>query len=108
LLRSRRAPNGRKDFIHELPPDIINLVGGAKIAVVQVGSPVGINGRSSVALSEALADQVDGVVHWARDTATYRSILKDLIAADLPSVTPPVLPPDWDPEVIFMPVNDGA
>jgi hypothetical protein len=102
------AWNGRKDFAHELPSDIINRVGGDRIAVVQVDSPVGVDGRSSVALSDALADDVDGIVHWARDTATYQSILKDFIGADLPSAMPPVLPLDWSPEVIFMPVNDGG
>jgi hypothetical protein len=98
--------NGRKNFIHEIPPYIIRLVGGDKIALIQVGHPVGIDGRSSVALTDSLAEFVDGVVHWARDSKTYQSIVRDLILADVSSALPPVLPADWSPEIILMPVKD--
>jgi hypothetical protein len=100
------AWNGRKQFAHELPPEISHLVGGSKIAIVQVGSPVGVNGRSSIALSAALADKFDGIVHWARDTATYQSIVREFVQANLPSASPPHLPGDWNPEIVIMPVND--
>ena len=100
------AWNGRKVFIHEFPSDIINLVGGNRIAIVQVGSPVGVGGRSSVALSDVLAKDFDGIVHWARDTETYQSILRELVLANLPSVSPPPLRAQWDPEITLMPVND--
>jgi hypothetical protein len=100
--------NGRRDFIHEFPTDIVRLVGGQRIGVVQVGSPVGVNGRSSIALSDHFADQFDGVVHWARDTATYQSIIREFVSANLPSVSPPDLPSDWEPEIALMPVNDGG
>ncbi|MBP2229694.1 hypothetical protein J2847_002993 [Azospirillum agricola] len=98
--------NGRKDFIHEFPTDIVDLVGGDRIAIVQVGSPVGVNGRSSVALSRHFSDRFDGIVHWARDTETYRSIIRELVLADIPSVSRPVLPDGWTPEVVIMPVGE--
>jgi hypothetical protein len=47
--------NGRRDYAHELPVDIIRWVGGDKIAVVQVDSPVGVNRRSSIDLTHMLA-----------------------------------------------------
>jgi hypothetical protein len=40
--------NGRRDYAYEFPEDIIWWVGGAKIAIVQVDSPVGVNLRSSL------------------------------------------------------------
>jgi hypothetical protein len=98
--------NGRREFVHEIAADVVELVGGSRIAIVQVGSPVGVAGRSSIALSEALASDFDGIVHWARDTATYQSIVKELVEADLQSVRPPDLPPGWKPEIVIMPVND--
>lgn len=100
--------NGRRDFIHEIPPDIIRSVGGDRVAIVQVDRPVGVDGRSSVALTDHLAEMVDGVVHWARDTATYQSVIRDFIPGDMSSVLPPILPPDWSPEIILMPINDDA
>jgi hypothetical protein len=48
--------NGRRDYAHEFPEDIVNCVGGDKIAVVQVDSPVGVNRRSSLE-SDAQARQ---------------------------------------------------
>jgi hypothetical protein len=99
--------NGRHDFVHELAGNVVDLVGGDRIAVVQVGSPVGVAGRSSIALSEALASDFDGIVHWARDTATYQSIITELVEADLPSVGPPEVPPGWNPEITIMPVDDN-
>jgi hypothetical protein len=94
--------NGRRDYAHLVPPEAAELVGGERIAVVQVDSPVGVEGRSSVALSEALAGTFDGVVHWARDTETYASIVRDLVLADLPTVSPPVLAEGWKPEVVIL------
>ena len=40
--------NGRRDYAHEVPEDIVQWVGGDKIAIVQVDSPVGVHGRSSL------------------------------------------------------------
>jgi hypothetical protein len=47
--------NGRRDYAHEFPPEIVRRVGGDKIAIVQVDSPVGVNRRSSLDLTHALA-----------------------------------------------------
>ncbi len=101
--------NGRKDFIHEMDPlEVSRLVGGERIAMVQVGSPVGINGRSSVGLTEQLAESLgfDGIVHWARDTETYKSIISEFVEAGLSMVEPPQLSLDWKPEIVVMPVRD--
>jgi hypothetical protein len=43
--------------------------------------PVGVNRRSSLHLTHLLAKDFDGVIHWARDTETFQSILKSYRAA---------------------------
>ena len=97
--------NGRRDYAHEFPPDIVRRVGGDKIAIVQVDSPVGVNRRSSLDLTHLLAKDFDAVIHWARDTETYQSIIKSFVRLDLESVGPPDLPDGWSPEVTIMPAN---
>jgi hypothetical protein len=47
--------DGRRNHAHEFPQDIVRWVGGDKIAIVQVDSPVGINRRSSLDLTHMLA-----------------------------------------------------
>jgi len=81
--------NGRRDFAHLLPTDVARWVGGDKIAVVQVNSPVGVNRRSSVNLTHRFAQDFDGIIHWARDTETFQSILKSFLRLDIESVGPP-------------------
>jgi hypothetical protein len=100
--------NGRRDYVHEIPEDVVRWVGGDKIAIVQVDSPVGINRRSSLDLTHLLAKHFDGVVHWARDTETFQSILKSFIRLDLESVSPPELPEDWRPEITILAANAGG
>jgi hypothetical protein len=100
--------NGRRDYAHELPKDIVNWVGGDKIAIVQVYSPVGVNRRSSLDLTHKLAKDFDGVIHWARDTETFQSILKSFIRLDLESISPPELPKDWGPEITILAANGGS
>jgi hypothetical protein len=97
--------NGRRDYAHEFPPEIVRRVGGDKIAIVQVDSPVGVNRRSSLDLTHALARDFDAVIHWARDTETYQSIIKSFVRLDLESVGPPDLPDAWSPEITIMPAN---
>lgn len=97
--------NGRRDYAHKLPENITRWVGGEKIAIVQVNSPVGVNRRSSLDLAHRLSKDFDGVVHWARDTATYQSILKSFVRLDLESVGPPELPEGWEPEITIMAAN---
>jgi hypothetical protein len=63
-------------------------------AIVQVDSPVGVNRRSSLDLTHRLAKDFDGVIHWARDTETFQSILNSFIRLDLESISPPELPPE--------------
>jgi hypothetical protein len=100
--------NGRRNYAHEFPEDILRWVGGEKIAVVQVDSPVGVNRRSSLDLTHRFAKDFDGIIHWARDTETFESILKTFIRLDLESVSPPELPDGWDPQItIFAANGDG-
>jgi hypothetical protein len=97
--------NGRRDYTHEFSPEITRWVGGDRIAIVQVDSPVGVNRRSSLDLTHRLAQDFDGVIHWARDSETFQSILKSFIRLDLQSVSPPELPEGWDPEVVILAAN---
>ena len=99
--------DGRRNYAHEFPEDIIRWVGGDRIAIVQVDSPVGINRRSSLDLTHRLAKDFDGVIHWARDTETFQSILKSFIRLDLDSVSPPDLPEGWEPEIVILAANGG-
>jgi len=97
--------DGRRNYAHEIPADITQWVGGDKIAIVQVDSPVGVNRRSSLELTHRLTKDFDGVIHWARDTETFQSILKSFIRLDLDSVSPPDLPADWEPEITIFGTN---
>jgi hypothetical protein len=103
-------PNSRMGRSSELcaREDIVRWVGGAKIAIVQVDSPVGVNQRSSLNLTHWLAKDFDGVIHWARDTKTYQSILKSFIRLDLDSVAPPELSEGWEPEITILAANGAA
>ena len=72
---------------------------------MQVDSPVGVNRRSSLDLTHKLAKDFDGVIHWARDTDTFQSILKSFIRLDLDSVSPPELSAGWEPEIVIFAAN---
>lgn len=100
--------NGRREYAHELPEDIVRWVGGNSIAIVQVDSPVGVNRRSSLDLTHRLAKEFDGVIHWARDTETFQSILKSFIRLDLESVGPPDPPAGWEPEITIFAANGDS
>lgn len=97
--------NGRHNYEHEFPEDIIRWVGGDRIAIVQVHSPVGVNLRSSLQLTMRLSKDQDGVIHWARDTETFQSIIKSLVRLDLETVSPPELPENWEPSITLMGAN---
>jgi len=97
--------NGRRNYEHELPTEIVSCVGGDRIAVVQVASPGGVNRRSSLELTHMLAKDFDGVVHWAKDTETFQSILRSFIRLDLESVGRPDLPDGWEPEILILGAN---
>lgn len=97
--------DGRRDYAHEFPEDFMQWVGGEKIAIVQVDSPVGINRRSSLDLTHKFAKNFDGIIHWARDTETFQSILKSFIRLDLESVSPLELREGWTPEITIFPAN---
>lgn len=97
--------NGRRDYAHELPTEAAKWVGGNRIAVVQVDSPVGINRRSSLDLTHKVSADFDGVIHWARDTDTFQSILRSFIRLDIDSVSPPELPVGWSPEIVIFAAN---
>lgn len=98
--------DGRRDYLHELPEDIIRWVGGDKIAIVQVACPVGVDRRSSLDLTHKLAKEFDGVVHWARDTETFESILRSFVRLDLESVGFPDLPDNWSPDITILAANE--
>jgi hypothetical protein len=102
---SRSASN---PSVREFPLEILRWVGGEKIAIVQVDSPVGVNLRSSVNLTHSLAREFDGVIHWARDSGTFQSILRSFIRVDLESVSPPELPEDWKPEITILGVSSES
>ena len=97
--------NGRRNYEHEFPEDIIRWVGGDRIAIVQVHRPVGINLRSSVELTNRLSKNFDGVIHWARDTETFQSIVKSIVRLNFDSVCPPELPENWQPSITMMGAN---
>jgi hypothetical protein len=100
--------DGRRNYAHEFPEDIVRWVGGDKISIVQVDSPVGVNRRSSLDLTHWLAKEFDGVIHWARDTETFQSILKSFIRLDLESVSPPEFPEGWEPEITILAANGDS
>lgn len=100
--------NGRRDYAHEFRDDIVRRIGGDKIAIVQVDSPVGVNRRSSLDLTHTLAKDFDGVIHWARDTETFQPILKSFIRLDLESVSPPELSGGDEPEITILAANAGS
>lgn len=97
--------NGRRDYAHEFPAEITQWVGGDRIAIVQVDRPVGVNRRSSLDLTHRLAKDFDGVIHWARDTETFQSILRSFVRLDLESVGPPELADKWEPEITILAAN---
>lgn len=99
--------DGRRDYAHEFREDIIRWVGGDKVAIVQVDSPVGVDRRSSVDLTHKFANDFDGIIHWARDSETFQSILKSFIRLDFESVGPPELPEHWKPELTIFGVNES-
>jgi hypothetical protein len=94
--------DGRRDYAREMPQDIARWVGGDKVAIVQVDRPVGVDRRSSLDLTHKLSNDFDGVIHWARNTDTFQSILKSFVRLDLESVSPPELPPAWEPEITIL------
>lgn len=100
--------NGRRNYAHEFPAEMVRWVGGEKIAIVQVDIPVGVNLRSSLNLTHFLATDFDGVIHWARDTETFQSILTSFIRLDLESISPPVLPENWKPEITILTANSAS
>lgn len=75
---------------------------------MQVDNPVGVDRRSSLDLTHFLAKDFDGVIHWARDTETFQSILTSFIRLDLESVSPPALPECWEPEITILAANGAA
>lgn len=100
--------NGRRDYAHELPADICRWVGGDRIAIVQVDRPVGVDRRSSLELTHSLAKDFDGVIHWARDTETFQSIVKSFVRLDIESVPPPELSDAFEPDLTILAANTDA
>lgn len=97
--------NGRRDYAREMPEDITRWVGGDRIAIVQVDSPVGTNRRSALDLTHRLSKDFDAVIHWARDTETYQSVITSFVRLDMEPVSPPDLPEGWNPEITILAAN---
>jgi hypothetical protein len=53
--------------------------------IVQVGKPVGVNGRSVKHILLATTDREGPIVLWTKDTATYDSVVKELRSAAIAS-----------------------
>lgn len=99
--------DGKDNFSAEFPTDIINRLGADKIAVVQVGKPVGRNGRSAISLSDVLVScGFGGILQWARDTETYQSIMQEIERRRLVPADPSHPPEDWKPEIVIVPCRD--
>jgi hypothetical protein len=75
---------------------------------LQVHSPVGINRRSSFDLTNKLAADFDGIIHWARDSEVFQSIVNSFLRLDLESVGPPAILESWAPEVTIFAANTSA
>jgi hypothetical protein len=74
--------NGRSDYSNIPNPEQLDGAGGPELVLVQVNRPTnGFEGRSSLALTEALAPKPDSIVHWAKDTKTFHSIVEELSKA---------------------------
>lgn len=75
--------NGREDYSNIPGPEQLdNLVGGPKLIIVQVNRPTnGFEGRSSLELTKVMAKDADSIVHWAKNTKTFNSIVKELSKA---------------------------
>jgi hypothetical protein len=70
--------NGVKDYANDVPNGLVGLVASqstGKIGIVQVGKPVGVKGRSIRKTVDALS--FGGVILWARNQKTYRSIVEE-------------------------------
>jgi hypothetical protein len=72
---------------------------------LQVHTSVSVNLRSSLQFTMRLSKDQDGVIHWARDTETFQSIIKSFVRLDLETVSPPILPENWDPSITMMGAN---
>jgi hypothetical protein len=78
--------NGIEDYSRIPSPENLATVkmGGLKfggtVVIAQIGKPTNCNGRSTVRTLQGLlgTNQCDGVILWARDTKTYKSIRNEL------------------------------
>jgi hypothetical protein len=74
--------DGLSDYLRSPLPTLAEVMGGPKLTIVQVGRPTnGFEGRSSLALTHALAGECDSLIHWTRDSETFRSVVAELSAA---------------------------
>ena len=75
--------NGRDEYSNIPGPERLEeLIGGPRVAIVQVGRPTnGFQGRSSLKVTEVMALQCDSIVHWAKNTKTFNSIVAELSKA---------------------------
>ena len=72
--------NGRDEYSNVPGPEQLEgLIGGPRVTIVQVGRPTnGFQGRSSLKVTEVMAPECDSVVHWAKNTKTFNSIVAEL------------------------------
>jgi hypothetical protein len=69
--------NDPHSLVNAQIPELVPLHSNETLLIVQVGKPVGVNGRTVKDI--ILAQPTKGpIVLWTRDTATYDSVVKEL------------------------------
>lgn len=68
--------NGVRSYESQPPPEIVSVLGGGKVSIVQISKPMGVH-RSAFKTLDALLEKFDVVIFWTRDTRTYRSMVEE-------------------------------
>jgi hypothetical protein len=89
--------NGRAEYENHPPTDMIDELGAlGRVIIAQICRPVGVNGRSALRTSREIADTGAGVVvHWARNNATFHSIVEECRSAGLMPIDRRASYPAW-------------
>ena len=77
--------DGKHDYEQGPEPSLMGYFDEdcGEVFIIQVGRPVGVDGRSAIASSKLVSDRSRAIIQWARDTATYASIIAEFNAAGL-------------------------
>ena len=89
--------NGRTNYENLPPTDMVDELGAfGQVMIAQISRPVGVDGRSAVRTSRAIADTGAAVViHWARNNATFHSIVEECRSAGLMPIDRRASYPAW-------------